>query len=1585
MIGLCLPLQVFANALQVTFQNQTPVNDVPVGNAITYQVETRNIDDDSNVNNPSDIGVGITIKVNGNTVRADSGEFTSSNCVVDNSFPSAWACSDLVQFGSQSASFTWTSPTSGTSTVDFQGSCQILPATTPTTFCSSAGSDFTTTVVDSHGTIQFSASTYSVNEDDGSVLITVERSGASASSISSVRWTLSNGSATDGNDYIAGTGVETFFEGDNSEPFSVTILDDALLEGDETITLTLSDPTGGATLGTPSTATLTIIDIERGTIQFDRSSYTVDEDDGTANIFVTRVGGSEGDQEVDVVSSNGSAVSPDDYQSTFDILSWSDGESDTKTVTIPIVNDALVEGAVDETVNLEIRLSTGDSAALGTPIDAVLSIVDDDSIESGTIQFSLSNYNVNENAGTVDVFMTRTGGSDGDVSVIVNTNNLSATKGSDYRGDGPMQPFWSDGDSSTRTLTITLLDDTEPEGDETFEVVLSDPSGGVTIGNPNPTTVTIIDIERGTIQLSASTYSVDEADGEATIFVTREGGSEGDQEVDVVTSNGSAVSPEDYQSTFDILSWSDGESDTKTVTIPIVNDALFEGDVDETVNIEIRLSTGDSAELGTPIDAVLTIVDDDIVVNGKLQFSESNYNVNENDGTVEISVSRNGGSDGVVSVEYASSDDSATLTDNDYMAVSGSLIWADGDTTDKTFNVTITGDTKFEGDESLNLTLSNSSPSNIVGNPNPVTVTILNDDPSVNGILQFSASNYNVNENEGTVEISVSRTGGSDGVVSVEYASSDGSATLADNDYTAVSGTLTWIDGDTADKVFSVTITGDSKLEGDETLNLTLNNASQNDIIGSPNPVTVTILNDDTTDSGMLKFSASNYNVNENDGTVEINVSRNGGSDGVVSVDYASSDDSATQADNDYTAVSGTLTWADGDTAGKTFNVPITGDSRFEVDETLNLILSNASPSGIIGSTNIATITILNDDLMMNSSLQFSSNVYEVAEDNESVLIMVTRIDGSDGAVSVDYASSDSTAIAGTDYTSVSGTLTWADGDVAAKEFRLNVSVDQLAESAETITLILSNATGQVVLGNPKTAILTINDVEPELPTELILGKPGELVTGEIAIASGSPEITIVVEHGSVTPSFIEGSSGTVEYSFQVPEDAKSGAVFEDTLTWTDSADNVTRQTVEVSLMLSDISNLDPAQETTAEALDEVCGDATDDLGDRCQDLSQLDDAEAREALSQIAPKQVTNLGNSTIGISNTQVSNIQARLVALRGGVSGLSLGGLALNYRGDYLPFGNMARAVINHTNRLNIEFDEDIQRNSSADSNNGFVSPWGAFINGRIDIGEQDATANGTGYDFTTQGITLGVDYRYSYQLVVGGALGFANTDVDLSAGSGTQDIDAMTFMTFGNFYPSEASYLDWIVSYGRSDYQLSRNINFTGVSTHAKGETKGDLTAIALSAGGNFNKKEWLLTPYGRIEWVRVTIDAYSETGGDGLALKLSDQTISSVTTAFGGQVSVAINKDWGILTPSIKLEWEHEFRDDARLITARFVESPDAILNLPTDEPDRNYANAGISLSATFADSKVLALSYESVLGKEGYSSSTIQLTGRMAF
>ncbi|VXD16034.1 putative aggregation factor core protein MAFp3, isoform C (fragment) [Planktothrix serta PCC 8927] len=364
-----------------------------------------------------------------------------------------------------------------------------------------------------------------------------------------------------------------------------------------------------------------------------------------------------------------------------------------------------------------------------------------------------------------------------------------------------------------------------------------------------------------------------------------------------------------------------------------------------------------------------------------LAFSGANFSVNEN-GTsqVDVSVTRTGNSVGNVGVTVNLNNSTATAPD-DYNNSPIAVNFTDGDTTPKIVTIPIVDDSLVEADETIDLSFSNIIGDAVLGTQSTATLTILDNDVLTNpGTLAFSIDNIDINENAGIATVTVNRTGGTDGIVGVNYATSDGNA-IAGNDYTTTSGTLTFAAGETS-QTFAVNILDDTLVEGNETFNLNLSNITGGATLGTLTTSTITIIENDLANSGIIAFSSGNFSINENGTPVNtITINRTGGSSGLVTAQITPTDGTAT-AISDYTNTPLTVTFADGDTTPKTIIIPVIDDTIFEPTETVNLGLTLTTGTAIVGTQNSAILQIIDND--SSDNLQLNSATYLGTTGNDS-------------------------------------------------------------------------------------------------------------------------------------------------------------------------------------------------------------------------------------------------------------------------------------------------------------------------------------------------------------------------------------------------------------------------------------------------------------------------------------------------------------------------------------------------------------------------------------------------------------------------
>jgi hypothetical protein len=324
----------------------------------------------------------------------------------------------------------------------------------------------------------------------------------------------------------------------------------------------------------------------------------------------------------------------------------------------------------------------------------------------------------------------------------------------------------------------------------------------------------------------------------------------------------------------------------------------------------------------------------------------------------------------------------------------------------------------------------------------------------------------------------------------VQVSLGTGTAT-ANTDFTFTPITLTF-NSTTASQQVSISITGDTQVESNETVVLQLASPSANTLVGANNAHTLTINNDDTGGNPVVQFANVSGTSNEgNSGTtvynatVSISPALTTGS-ATVQVGLASSGSSA-DASTDYTFTPITLTF-NATTSSQQVSINITGDTQIESNETVRLELSN--PTGLVlGSTTQHTLTILNDDVNTTPTVNFAGAIGEVPEGNtgtnNSYSILVTVSPAPTGNASVQVVLGGNTTAQSNDYEFAPMTLEFSP-TVTARNVSLTLKGDNTLEDTEVVELLLQNAQG-VVLGTEKVHTIYIENDEPTAVEDIAL------------------------------------------------------------------------------------------------------------------------------------------------------------------------------------------------------------------------------------------------------------------------------------------------------------------------------------------------------------------------------------------------------------------------------------------------------------------------------------------------------------------
>ncbi len=538
-------------------------------------------------------------------------------------------------------------------------------------------------------------------------------------------------------------------------------------------------------------------------------------DSGTANanFTVTLSAPSTSIVTVSYGTADGTATAGSDYGATSGTLTFAPGET-SKTISVPVIGDTAVEPNETFFVNLgaPTNATLADGQGQGT-------ITNDDALHPGVL--SIGDATVVEGNGdsTNIVFtVTRSGGSDGAVSAGWSFAPGSAD-GSDMTGPLSGTVNFAAGQTSA-TVTLKVAGDLAIEPDETFNVTLSSPTGGATIGTATGTGMIVNDdsAPAGTVRLFAENFSGFAAAGFAPTPAA------GQLDSDVWRVSGLSDSPAPA------YGFTAATGDFARGTINGSADPTVGGVYTPSANHALVVqATGTDFEAGGSIDARIANTSGATATSFTVNFDWAFRNSGDRADNMTLSYSTNG-------VDFVDVPAAAFSTPGTKDAATASVFSAAHE------SVTLSNLAVPDGDF-LYLRWNHVS-STGGGNRDEVGIDNLTVDATTTTDPLLLVSAPKVAEGDSGITQAVftlTRTSIA-GTASVDFATANGTA-LAGSDYLAHSGTVTFADGQKTATV-TVDLIGDTRFEADETFSLNLSNAS--DVLVPQPKATATILNDDS-------------------------------------------------------------------------------------------------------------------------------------------------------------------------------------------------------------------------------------------------------------------------------------------------------------------------------------------------------------------------------------------------------------------------------------------------------------------------------------------------------------------------------------------------------------------------------------------------------------------------------------------------------------------------------------------------------------------------------------------------------------------
>ena len=991
----------------------------------------------------------------------------------------------------------------------------------------------TGTIVDNDDpavTVAFATGTYTATEGGAAATVQVQLSGDPERTVD-IPLTHTPGTGATAADYSGVPESVTFASGETEKTFAVSATDDDVDEDEETVTLGFGTRPDGVTLGSQSSATVTLADDDARGVTVTPTALTVDEGgDETYTVVLD----SEPTADVAVTVTTDLAdtdLSLDKTSLTFTADNWNTAQ----TVTVSAAGDE--DAVVDDAVTLTHTVRGGDYGSVTAHAVAV-TIVEDD-----TPTLSMSGVRADEDVGEMVFEVTLSLASSNEVTVAYATSNGTgagaATAGEDYTEKTGTLTFEA-GTTTAQEIRVAITDDAVDEADEeTFTVTLSNASNAtLTGGQPTLAATGTITDDDGTptVTLSLSEGSIGE-DGETSrVTATLSGVS---SEATTVTVSAMAVSPAaagDFTlSTNKVLTIAAGQTASSgDVTITAVNN-----DVDA-ANKTVTVSGDASNILGAtdPADLTLTITDDDA---RGVTVTPTALSVGEGDSEEYT----------VVLTSHPTANLTVTVNvpqGTDVSVDKTSLTFTAGNWDDEqTVTVSAAGDEDAVVDDAVTLTHTVSSTGDYASETAAdVVVTITETDTPT-----LSMSGVRADEDVGDMTFTVTLSVASSNEVTVAYATSNGTgagAATAGEDYTLTNGTLTFPANSTASRTIAVPITDDAVDEADEeTFTVTLSNASNATLAGGQPTLAATGTITDDDERGVT-VTPTALTVDEGgDETYTVVLDSEPTADVAVTVttDLAGTDVSVDETSLTFTADN----WND----EQTVTVSAAEDDDAVVDATVTLTHSVSSTGDYNGETAAdVAVTIAETD-----TPTLSMSGVRADEDVGETVFEVTLSLASSNEVRVQCRTSDGTGAAAATVRGLHGSD--GDADVRGRDHdgagdRVAITDDAVdEEEEETFTVTLHSAANATLAGGRTTLAATGTIVDNDDPAVTVAFATGTYTATEGGAAatvqvqlSGDPERTVDIPlthtpgtgataaDYSGVPASVTFASGETEKTFAV-------------------------------------------------------------------------------------------------------------------------------------------------------------------------------------------------------------------------------------------------------------------------------------------------------------------------------------------------------------------------------------------------------------------------------------------------------------------
>jgi outer membrane autotransporter protein len=253
------------------------------------------------------------------------------------------------------------------------------------------------------------------------------------------------------------------------------------------------------------------------------------------------------------------------------------------------------------------------------------------------------------------------------------------------------------------------------------------------------------------------------------------------------------------------------------------------------------------------------------------------------------------------------------------------------------------------------------------------------------------------------------------------------------------------------------------------------------------------------------------------------------------------------------------------------------------------------------------------------------------------------------------------------------------------------------------------------------------------------------------------------------------------------------------------------------------------------------------------------------------------------------------------------------------------------------------------------------WAAWSTGYVALGSTGANGQRSAVDFTTSGISAGIDYRFNRYFIAGLGVGYGRDSTEIGTNGTHSNAEAYSTALYASLRPFGRFFIDSVAGYGTLKFGSQRFVVDDG--DFVFGRRTGKEVFASVTSSYEFREGKLLLAPYARVNAAWITLDAFTETGGAGGALTYSAQTANIVTSVLGLRGKYTWLTTWGAIVPRARVEYNHDFSGSSA-ITLNYADPPlGQTFALTTAPLQRDRITLGLGTDFLIGDTLRLAADY----------------------